>query len=64
VNAIKEGDEHFEIITEKCIGCGLCVNTCPEQAISLAEKPKMEPPPKDFRVTLKKIETERLAIKH
>jgi electron transport complex protein RnfB len=64
VDAIKERDEHFEIINEKCIGCGLCVNTCPEQAISLTEKPKMEPPPRDFRVTLKKIETERLAIKH
>jgi ferredoxin len=64
VDAIKEGDGYFEVINEKCIGCGLCVNTCPEQAISLAENPKMEPPPKDFRATLRKIAAERLAIQH
>lgn len=64
VEAIKDEDGCFEVLNEKCIGCGLCVDTCPEQAISLAEKPKMEPPPMDFRATLRKIETERLAIQH
>ncbi len=61
VEAIKEGDGHSEVAVEKCIGCGLCVGTCPEQAISLTEKPHMDPPPQDFRATLKKIETERIA---
>ncbi len=64
VDAIKDQDGCFEVLNEKCIGCGLCVSTCPEQAISLTEKPQMEPPPKDFRATLRKIETERLAIQH
>jgi Na+-translocating ferredoxin:NAD+ oxidoreductase subunit B len=64
VEAIKEGDGHSEVIHDKCVGCGLCVGTCPEQAISLAEKPQMEPPPKDFSATLKKIETERLCVHH
>lgn len=64
VDAIKEEDGRFEVINDKCIGCGLCVNTCSEQAISLVERPKMEPPPQDYRATLRKIETERLAIKH
>ena len=63
VEAIKERDGHSEVVIEKCIGCGLCVSTCPEHAISLAEKPHMEPPPKDFQATLKKIETERLAVR-
>jgi Fe-S-cluster-containing hydrogenase component 2 len=40
VDAIKDQDGCFEVLKEKCIGCGLCVSTCPEQAISLAEKPK------------------------
>ncbi len=64
VEAIKESDGHSEVAIEKCIGCGLCVSTCPEQAISLTEKPQMEPPPKDFRATLNKIETERLTVHH
>ncbi len=28
------------IITDKCIGCGLCVSYCPEGCIILIEKPK------------------------
>jgi Na+-translocating ferredoxin:NAD+ oxidoreductase subunit B len=64
VEAIRERDELSEILVDKCIGCGLCVSTCPEQAISLAEKPQMEPPPENFQATLKKIETERLTIRH
>ena len=60
----EESDGHSEVVPEKCIGCGLCVSTCPEQAISLTEKPHMEPPPKDFRATLNEIETERLTVHH
>jgi electron transport complex protein RnfB len=38
VNAIEERDGYNEIIREKCIGCGLCVSTCPSEAISLIRK--------------------------
>jgi ferredoxin len=27
---------------ERCIGCGLCVSTCPTKALSLERKPKSE----------------------
>ena len=49
VNAIKEGEEAYEIITEKCIGCGLCITTCPTQAIQLIRKKgeKITEPPAD-----------------
>ena len=36
------GAEVAEINLDRCIGCGLCVTTCPEEALSLKEKPEAE----------------------
>ena len=49
VNAIEEGEEAYQVIKERCIGCGLCVTTCPSEAIKLVRKQPEElvPPPKD-----------------
>jgi Pyruvate/2-oxoacid:ferredoxin oxidoreductase delta subunit len=45
-NAIKEiehdGKTVMSVINEKCLGCGLCHVTCPEQAISLMEVRKVD----------------------
>jgi len=38
VNAIVERKDYYEVIREKCIGCGLCVSTCPAEAIELIHK--------------------------
>ncbi len=38
VKAIKKDEDSCSVIKEKCIGCGLCVSTCPEDAISLVHK--------------------------
>lgn len=38
VHAIEEKDDAYAVIKDKCIGCGLCVSTCPSDAISLIRK--------------------------
>jgi electron transport complex protein RnfB len=38
VHAIEEKDDVYAVIEDKCIGCGLCVSTCPSDAISLIRK--------------------------
>jgi dihydropyrimidine dehydrogenase (NAD+) subunit PreA len=36
----KNGQRHFEVIDEECVGCNLCVNVCPvEHCITLKEVP-------------------------
>jgi H+/Na+-translocating ferredoxin:NAD+ oxidoreductase subunit B len=49
VNAIEEKEDVYAIIREKCIGCGLCVSTCPSEAISLVRKSieEIDLPPKN-----------------
>ena len=38
VDAIEAGEEAYQVIKDRCIGCGLCVSTCPTEAISLVRK--------------------------
>ena len=38
VNAIEEDEDVYRIVREKCIGCGLCLSTCPGDAIQLIRK--------------------------
>jgi hypothetical protein len=49
VGAIEAGDSAYSVIRSKCIGCGLCVTTCPSEAIQLLRKPaeEIEPAPRD-----------------
>jgi Pyruvate/2-oxoacid:ferredoxin oxidoreductase delta subunit len=48
VNAIAETeDATYQVMAEKCIGCGLCISTCPTDAIKLVPKPEeqvVDPP--------------------
>ncbi len=49
VKAIEDRDGAYRVLKERCIGCGLCVTTCPSEAIQLVHKRPEEIvlPPKD-----------------
>jgi Pyruvate/2-oxoacid:ferredoxin oxidoreductase delta subunit len=49
VDAISEGDDAYQVDRRLCIGCGVCLETCPVEAIALQPKPEAErvPSPKD-----------------
>jgi NAD-dependent dihydropyrimidine dehydrogenase PreA subunit len=42
VHAIEEGEDAYRVVKENCIGCGLCVSTCPTGAIKLVRRPEAE----------------------
>jgi ferredoxin len=56
IEAIREGESAYEVIKDKCIGCGLCITTCPAEAIHLERKPENEciTPPSDENDWFKK----------
>jgi ferredoxin len=52
VGAISESDDGaYQVLLDRCIGCGLCISTCAQDAIRLVRKPEeeLETPPVDER---------------
>ncbi|MBU2550020.1 MAG: 4Fe-4S binding protein [Proteobacteria bacterium] len=47
ISAIVEEDDAYRILENKCIGCGLCVTTCPTGSITLVRRDEADcaPPP-------------------
>ena len=60
MDAIVDEDGISLVQVERCIGCGLCVNRCPVEAISMEKREdKTEAPPETFDEILDRISAER-----
>ena len=61
VRAIEEDGGSYRVIRERCIGCGLCVGTCPSEAIGLVRKRREEivTPPQDENAWLEERARQR-----
>jgi len=53
-----EGEESAEIDPNRCIGCGVCVSSCPREAILFEPREDAVVPPGDWEETLERIEVE------
>lgn len=42
MDAIVEEDNGYKVLSESCIGCGVCAVTCPTESITLALRPESE----------------------
>ncbi len=57
MEALSINNEKAVLDLNRCIGCGLCVSTCPPHSLSLVRKPKTKQPyvPKDIMETNVKL---------
>jgi len=42
MDAISEEDDTYSVLSERCIGCGVCAVTCPSESITLVRRPQSE----------------------
>jgi len=65
VEAIEETVDGYEVVAERCIGCGVCTPTCPSESITLKQKPDSEDytPPKNMTEWNKERAANRLIDK-
>jgi Fe-S-cluster-containing hydrogenase component 2 len=59
MDAISAADGKYQLDVTRCIGCGLCVTTCPSGALRLRQKEKARIPPPNTVALYTRILQER-----
>jgi Fe-S-cluster-containing hydrogenase component 2 len=55
MEALSLEDEQVVLNSDRCIGCGLCVSTCPTDSLILMRKSERKHVPLNFETTWKEI---------
>ena len=55
MEALTLEDEHVVLNSDRCIGCGLCVSTCPTGSLTLERKSTDRHIPADLETAWKEI---------
>jgi Fe-S-cluster-containing hydrogenase component 2 len=42
MDAISQDNGGYKVQPHRCIGCGVCTNTCPTESITLVHRPESE----------------------
>jgi len=62
MEALGAGDGATAVDLDRCIGCGVCVPTCPTGAVRLRAKTQETVPPRDIKALYGRIMTERFGL--
>jgi Fe-S-cluster-containing hydrogenase component 2 len=62
MDALSAADGSTKVDLDRCIGCGVCIPTCPTGAVTLRAKAQASVPPKDLKALYGKIMTERFGL--
>ena len=62
MDALIPVNNHTEVLTNRCIGCGVCLNACAFDAISLLKTRKETVPPKTSMEMYRKMILERYGV--
>jgi Fe-S-cluster-containing hydrogenase component 2 len=62
MEALHSVDGATAVDLDRCIGCGLCVSTCPSEAVRLRAKASETVPPKDLKSLYGRITVERFGF--
>jgi Fe-S-cluster-containing hydrogenase component 2 len=54
-------EDYAEVNKDRCIGCGVCVPTCPSDAIQLYNKDNITEPPDDMEQFYSKLIAKKYA---
>jgi len=59
MDALTLEDEQVVLNSDRCIGCGLCVSTCPTESLILKRKSVSKHVPQNLETTWKEISLAR-----
>ncbi len=62
MDALQAVNNHTEVLRGQCIGCGVCLKACAQEAITLKKTEKEMIPPRDSKEMYKRMIIDRYGV--